>query len=104
MEPETISPKQIIYILVIIAAVLGALYFFTRQKNEERNLSPAKEDSLSSEEKFRILEELNQESSTAAVISAEEKLEILHSLEKGSTTTISASDKIRLLQELQNKK
>ena len=105
MEQEAIPPKQIAYILVVVIAILGLLFFFTRQKNGGNNLAPAnKEAPLSAEEKYRILEELNKQSSATAVVSEGEKLDTLRSLEKGSATVISASEKLRLLNELQNKK
>lgn len=89
--------------LAIFAAILGLAYVLSKQNYKKEAVSPAQSGPLSAEEKYRILEELNRQSSTTAVVSAEKKLEALRSLEKGSTTTISANDKLKMLQELQNK-
>ncbi|OGG60104.1 hypothetical protein A3C86_00940 [Candidatus Kaiserbacteria bacterium RIFCSPHIGHO2_02_FULL_49_16] len=104
METGTLSLKKILYIFIPIFAILGLVYFFSRQKNEENNLVPAaKEVPLSAEEKSRILDMLNKDSSATATVSASKKLEILRSLEKGSAANISESDKLKILQELQGK-
>lgn len=102
MGQENILSKKIICVLVVLIVVSGLLYFYANKKNVSTSLPQPRQ--LTDEEKYNLLAELNKKSSTTLSINTDQKLNLLRSLAKGSATTTSESDKLKLLQELQNKK
>lgn len=101
MDQKNILIKKIIYVLIVLIVISGLFYFYVNKKNVSPTLPQQRQ--LTDEEKYNLLSELNKNSSTTPSMDTAKKLKLLQSLQKGNSATVTEGDKLRLLQELQNK-